>query len=116
LRRPNTYLNYVSASQRQSCPKSRLLLRSIPNGGDIQRLDAKTRKANYILALGRICPEKGYHFALEAAGRARAEMILAGGVAPYETHQRYFRTEIQPQLNHRRLFIGPADFKRKRRS
>jgi len=114
IRRPNTYLNCVSSAQRQSCPKSPLLLRSIPNGVDIQRLDAKTRKSDYLLALGRICPEKGYHFALEAARRARAELILAGEVAPYELHQRYFETEIRPQLNHRRRFIGPADFDRKR--
>ena len=114
LTRPNTYLNCVSSAQRRFCRPSPLLLPSIPNGVDVQRLDARTSKSKYVLALGRICPEKGFHVALDAARKARVEMVLAGEVFPYEAHQRYFEQEIVPRLDHRRQFIGPAGFSRKR--
>ncbi len=113
LNRPNTYLNCVSSSQRRACPASPLLLRSIPNGVDIERLDTKQAKHNYVLSLGRICPEKNFHVALDAARAARVDMILAGGVFPYESHQEYFKNEIAPRLNQRRRFIGPVGFRRK---
>jgi len=114
LTRPNTYLNCVSAAQGRCCKPSSLLLPSIPNGVDIQRLDAGSSKSNYALALGRICPEKGFHIALDAAREARIEMVLAGEVFPYEAHQQYFEQEIQTRLDDRRKFIGPAGFSIKR--
>lgn len=114
LARPNTYLHCVSAAQRRSCCRSPLLLPSIPNGVDVARLGAGFPKQKYALALGRICPEKGFHIALDAARKARTDMILAGEVFPYKEHLRYFSREIKPLLNHRRKFIGPAGFMRKR--
>ena len=113
--RPNTYMQCVSAAQRRSCPRSPLLVTTIPNGIDVQRFDSKIAKRNFALSLGRICPEKGYHYALEAAKKARVEFLLAGEIFPYAAHQTYFKQEILPRLSKRRRFIGPAGFARKRR-
>jgi glycosyltransferase involved in cell wall biosynthesis len=115
LRRPHFYLNCVSLSQERGCPESRSLLPNIPNGVDVHRLQGHSDKRDYALALGRICPEKGFHFAFEAAKRAGIDLLLAGEIFPYAAHQEYFRRRIVPRLDHRREFIGPADFETKRR-
>jgi glycosyltransferase involved in cell wall biosynthesis len=114
-KRTDFYLNCVSSSQQRSCPTSCHLMQSISNGVDTQRFDWKGPKGNYVVAMGRICPEKGFHFALDAARRARTDMMLAGEVFPYTEHQEYFKKEIKPRLDDRRRFLGPVRFARKRR-
>jgi glycosyltransferase involved in cell wall biosynthesis len=115
-KREHFYMNCVSFSQQKACPSQRMLLPIIPNGVDIARLATIRRtKRNYVLALGRICPEKAFHVALDAAKRADVDFVLAGEVAPYADHKRYFRTRIAPRLDQRRQFIGPANFETKRR-
>jgi glycosyltransferase involved in cell wall biosynthesis len=117
-------MNCVSSSQQKACPSQRMLLPIITNGVDIARLNGvdiarlgtvKWTKRNYVLALGRICPEKAFHVALDAAKRADVDFVLAGEVAPYADHKRYFRTMIAPRLDQRRQFIGSANFETKRR-
>lgn len=115
LRRPHFYLNCVSLSQERQCPESHALLPNIPNGVEVNRLHGLNEKRDYALALGRICPEKGFHFALEAAKRAGVDLRLAGQVFPYAAHQEYFRQKIVPRLDQRRQFIGPAGFDTKKR-
>ncbi|PYQ58699.1 MAG: glycosyltransferase family 4 protein, partial [Acidobacteria bacterium] len=63
----------------------------------------------------RICSEKGYHQALDAAREAGVPLILAGEVFPYEDHRRYFREEIAPRLGPGARFLGPLGLARKRR-
>jgi glycosyltransferase involved in cell wall biosynthesis len=108
-------LNCVSRSQHRACPRSPHLLPPIPNGVDVDRLGTDVPRRNFALALGRICPEKGFHFALEAATRAKTELVLAGQVFPYRAHQDYFRRTIRPRLDGLRKFIGPVGFAKKRR-
>jgi glycosyltransferase involved in cell wall biosynthesis len=115
LRRPLTYVNCVSHSQRKVCQTSHLPVFVVENGAPLDRLKSRVHKRNYALALGRICPEKGLHFALEAAKRVGIPMILAGEVFRYQTHVKYFEDEIQPRLDTHRKFYGPAGLERKRR-
>ncbi|HZI48789.1 MAG TPA: glycosyltransferase, partial [Pyrinomonadaceae bacterium] len=72
-----------------------------------------TRK--FCLALGRICPEKGFHFAIAAAERARTPLLLGGPVFSFNTYQKYFNEEIAPRCNGFARFIGPVNMQRKRR-
>jgi glycosyltransferase involved in cell wall biosynthesis len=67
------------------------------------------------LFLGRICPEKGVHVALDAVKLAGVPLFIAGEVFPYEAHQRYFADEVRPRLDRHRRFLGPVGFVRKRR-
>jgi glycosyltransferase involved in cell wall biosynthesis len=113
--RPHYHLNCVSSSQQRSCPLNSSLLPYIPNGVDVSRFERKAVKQDYVLALGRICPEKGFHFALRAARMARRELLLAGKVFPYAAHRKYFEMQIEPLIDGRRRFIGPVGFARKRR-
>ncbi len=115
-KRPGTYLHCVSASQRAACPAGVALLPDIENGVPVERLRTKVGKRDFVISLGRICPEKGFHIALDAAGRAGTAMLLAGEVYPYEAHAQYYSGEILPRIDgRRRRFIGPIGFERKRR-
>ena len=114
-RRPDTFLNCVSRSQRRACPPDVRIMAVVPNGVPVDRLAARHAKRGFALALGRICPEKGLHIALDAAKRADMPLLLAGALFPYEAHRRYFREAIAPRLDARRRFVGMLDFARKRR-
>ncbi len=114
-KRPGTFLHCVSSQQRSACPAGARLLESIPNGVPTAALDFHCTKRRYAVALGRICPEKNFHVALEAGRRAECPVLLGGAVFPHEAHQRYFSEQIEPRLDRQRRFIGPVGFARKRR-
>jgi glycosyltransferase involved in cell wall biosynthesis len=113
--RPGRYFNCVSASQRQSFGSNDAMLPEIPNGVDVPQLQAQHARRGFALVLGRICPEKGFHVALEAAASARVALLIAGHVFPYEEHQYYFDREIVPRLGPKARFLGNLGFVRKRR-
>ncbi len=113
--RPHTYVHCVSLSQHRSCPRCSYLLPPIENGVEVARFQALHAKRDFALALGRICPEKGFHLALDAAALARVPLLLAGEVFGYESHRTYFAEQILPRLGGKRRFIGALGFKRKRR-
>ena len=115
LRRPETYLQCVSKSQRKNCPSSPLIVDTIDNGVPGPVKTRRGAKRNFAMALGRICPEKGFHLAIEAALRARVPLFLAGQVFPYESHELYFRNQIAPRLSSPNRFLGPLGRKRKQR-
>jgi glycosyltransferase involved in cell wall biosynthesis len=115
LERPGTFLHCVSAAQRARCPSGARLLPDVPNGVALDTLAARHAKRRFALALGRICPEKGFHIALDAARRADIPLLLAGETFRYEAHEAYFAQEIAPRLDRARRFIGPIGLTRKRR-
>lgn len=116
-RRPRTYLCCVSGHQWQRCPPSASLVGVVENGVDLDALrpDGPRQPYALALALGRVCPEKGFHRALAACRLAGVPMILAGEVFPYPAHERYFRDAIEPLLDRDRRFIGPVGLREKRR-
>lgn len=115
LDRPWPKFVCVSESQRRNCPASPAEIPVIRNGVPVEHLLFRPRKRNFALTLGRICPEKGLHAALDAARAAGIPLVLAGRVFPYESHERCFRDEILPRLGPQARFIGPIGFARKRR-
>ena len=115
LRRPQTYLRCVSPAQRRACPADAALLPDIENGVPVEALRARNAKRRFAMMLGRVCPEKGFHLGLDAAGRAGVPVLMAGEVFRYEAHERYFRQEIVPRRDGWHRFIGPVGLARKRR-
>lgn len=114
--REDSWINGVSESQMRDVPPSPRVLPPIPNGVPVARLGAvQPRKCGFALTLARVCPEKGLHLALDAARAANVPILLAGEVFPYPAHQSYFHAEILPRLDHRRRYLGPVGFARKRR-
>src|SRR5215469_16948412 len=106
LTRPDTYLVCVSESQREQGPASVKACRVIPNGIRLDHYCPVREKLGYAVALGRVCPEKGFHVALDAASEAGIPLVLAGQVFGYQTHAQYFETMIRPRLKGNHRFIG----------
>jgi glycosyltransferase involved in cell wall biosynthesis len=105
LTRPLTFVNCVSSVSRAQYPASAPLV-TIPYGVRLDRFRPGTVKEDFVLALGRIVPEKGFHVALDAAKQAQLPLILAGKVPPFPEHQEYFEREIRPRLDAKRRFVG----------
>ncbi|MDP4190287.1 MAG: glycosyltransferase family 4 protein [Bacteroidota bacterium] len=116
LKRPDTYLNCVSRSQMQSAPAIKNMVPYIENGIVINDYTIdKNNKGDFALSLGRVCEEKGYHCALDAAKIANIKLIIAGELFPYEYHQQFFYHEILPRLdNDKYKFIGPVGKEKKK--
>jgi glycosyltransferase involved in cell wall biosynthesis len=112
--RPATWLNCVSRAQHATCGNNPHLLEPIPNGVPVEGWERPKRKRSFVLVLGRICPEKGIHIALEVAEKARVPLVLAGQVFPYPDHAHYFEQMVKPRLSFSRRYIGPIGFARKR--
>jgi glycosyltransferase involved in cell wall biosynthesis len=75
-------------------------------------------REEFAVALGRICPEKNVHEALEAGTRAGTRVLVGGHVFPYREDGGYFAQKIQPLLeregvSHR--FLGPVETERRQR-
>ncbi len=113
--RPHTFLHCVSASQRRACPPDARLLSDVPNGVPDELFSTRYAKRRFALSLGRICPEKGFHFALDAAAEADMPFLLGGQVFAYDAHESYFRSEILPRLSRSKRYLGPVGFRQKRR-
>jgi glycosyltransferase involved in cell wall biosynthesis len=112
--RPRTWLAPVSCDQARRRPPGARLTRPIENGVSLEAFRPRAKRS-YVLALGRICPEKGFHYALDAARAAGLPLLVAGAVFPYADHIRYFEAEIRPRLDRQRRWVGPVSGRAKRR-
>lgn len=110
--RAGIFLHCVSETQHRDCPPCSYLLPPIHNGVETPRL-SRSGRPQYALAIGRICPEKGFHLALDAASRAGTPLVLAGQVFPYEQHEKYFQNEVLPRLGAAHTYVGPVGRERK---
>jgi glycosyltransferase involved in cell wall biosynthesis len=113
--RAATVLVAVSQAARRSFPRMGATVRLIPNGVPDALFSARHAKRRFVLALGRICPEKGFHLALDAARKAELPLLVGGVVYPYPEHEAYFEAEIRPRLDRHRRYLGPLGMRRKRR-
>lgn len=94
----NVFFNCVSESQATEFRDLPQMRGSVSNGIVLDRFPFKRRKSDYVLWLGRVCPEKAPHLAIDAARRAGVKLVLAGQVYPFQWHQSYFEREIKPRL------------------
>lgn len=114
--RPQTWLTCVSWAQHHTRPPDLNLLPPIQNGVHVDKLSSSRHaRRGFALVLGRICPEKAQHIALEAAQRASVPLLLCGCVFPYPEHIAYFAERITPLLDCGRRWVGSVGFDRKRR-
>jgi glycosyltransferase involved in cell wall biosynthesis len=113
--RPHTFFNCVSQSQLQTCTAGVKIAATIHNGVPVEQFKPASRKRSFTMALGRLCPEKGFHIALEAARRARVPLVMGGEVFPFRSHCDYFNEMIAPRLSRTRRFVGRLRGARKAR-
>jgi len=109
---PGIQLNCVSRTQAAAVPAKKLPY--ITNGIDTRQFQAYSGKRHHLLWLGRVCPEKGLHIALEVAHRLDLPMIAAGAVHPFRYHQDYFAHRVQHLLDGKRQYVGPACLEKKK--
>lgn len=102
----NLHLQCVSRSQLRSCPPEFQNLLIIANGIAVPPL-LRSEKSDFALVLGRICPEKNQHAALEAGSLAGIRVLLGGRVFPYPEHERYFHEQVELLLRDGHEFLGP---------
>ena len=106
----NVWFQCVSRSQRAACPPELRDAMLITNGVSLPQV--REKKRDFAMALGRICPEKNVHEALEAGTKAGVPVLLGGEVFPSRTHMEYYHHRVEPLLqcaqtavDHR--FLGP---------
>jgi glycosyltransferase involved in cell wall biosynthesis len=95
----NVGFSCVSESQARSFAGVPRLLGVVRNGVEVEGFPWIASKKPYLLWLGRICPEKGAHLAIQAARLAGLPLMLAGQVYPFSYHQQYFQREIVPHVH-----------------
>lgn len=92
----------------------RARLECAANGIAVEDFICRRRKQDNWLFLGRICPEKAPHLAMDLARSMNRRLILAGGVYPFASHEEYFRRQIQPRLDSQRTLVPCPGWERKR--
>ena len=113
IERRQTHLVCVSRSQAEACPPRARIERVIQNGVPLDRFRSARAKGSYVLGLGRICPEKGFDRAMDAASAAGVPFFLAGTAFGYPAHLEYFDGEIRPRLKNGHRFLGQVGVSRK---
>ena len=108
----------VSDFQRRTCPKVLANVPVIENGVELPPIRFDRERDEFALALGRICPEKNIHEALEAGTKAGMPVLIGGQVFPYRDHSDYFEDKVQPLLNREPVmhrFLGVLELERRQR-
>mgnify|MGYP001183745784 CR=1 FL=1 len=87
----------------------------ISNGIATESFASQAVRADYLLFLGRICPEKAPHLAIELARRLRRPLVLAGSIYPFAAHRDYARRAIFPHLGATITWVPNPNARDKRR-
>ena len=119
LDRPDLWFLPVSRTQARNTATLPGLLAPIENGIDVDAFmpaaDGPLAQRGHALVLARICPEKGIHFAIDAARAAGLPLLIGGEVFPYPAHLSYFHAEIRPRLGPDVCYLGAVGAAEKRR-
>lgn len=101
-------IKYVAISAHQASRHANIPTRMVHHGLAMERYRFSERKQPYLCFLGRICPIKGTHHAIEIARQAGMPLKIAGEVQPI--FRSYYETEIRPHIDGRNVeFVGEAD-------
>jgi len=110
----NLYFNCVSESQKEEFRDLPRMMPVVRNGIDVRRFPIGKRRADYVMWLGRICPEKAPHLAIDAAKKAGVPIVVAGQVYPFAWHQQYWEQEVKPRIDHDKVrFVELPSFNEK---
>jgi len=108
----SVHLVAISDAQRRTAPGLNWVGR-VHNAVDVGSFPVGTGDDGYLLFLGRFCPEKGAHLAIDAARAAGWSLVLAGKLnEPPE--RAYFDEAVRPRLGAGVTYVGEADAEMKR--
>lgn len=86
---------------------------TVHNAIRVDTFPFRAQKDEFALFLGRFCPDKAPHLAVEAARAARLPIVLAGKCAE-PAERAYFTREVEPRLGSDTTMFGVADAAAKR--
>jgi glycosyltransferase involved in cell wall biosynthesis len=109
----NLVFNCVSRSQARSFSDVLPGIDVVQNGIAYREFPYSPKKRDYLLWMGRICPEKGTHVAIEVARRTNMPLVIAGQVYPFRWHEDYYEREVRPHLDGRVWFAETPTLERK---
>lgn len=97
---------YIAISNRQRFIYRELKkIRVVHHGIDVTQFPFAAEGDNYLVSVGRICPAKGVHYAIEVAQLLDLPLKLIGIIG--DLH--YFNFEIKPHLQGKIEFLGEMD-------
>jgi len=102
----------ISAAQRAKAPGLPWAA-TVHNAIRVGTFPFRAEKDEFALFLGRFCPDKAPHLAVEAARAARLPIVLAGKCAE-PAERAYFSREVEPRLGPDTTMFGVADAAAKR--
>jgi glycosyltransferase involved in cell wall biosynthesis len=108
----------VSETQRRSCPETLGSISVIDNGVPPPENGIRCEREEFAVAVGRICPEKNVHEALEAGTLAGTSVLVGGHLFPFQEHDEYFHQRVEPLLRQesvKHAYLGPLDAGRRQR-
>jgi len=80
---------------------------------DLDDFKFQPERGDYLLFVGRICPDKGTHLAIEVAQKTNRKLIIAGRLdeqPPYD----YFNNLIKPQIDNKKVvYLDEVDYQAK---
>ncbi len=104
LRRPG--ITTISDSQ-YFASKDINHLGTVYNGLNMEHYEFSDKSGDYLLYVGRICLEKGTHFAIQVAQELDMPLIIAAKVDAVD--QGYYESYVKPWLSARIQWIGEVD-------
>jgi glycosyltransferase involved in cell wall biosynthesis len=87
----------ISKSQAQTAPKEMTISGVVHNGLDLEGYPFSAENDGYLLFVGRICMEKGTHYAIDIAQMLNLPLIIAAKLD--QTDVPYFNEYIGPRLS-----------------
>jgi glycosyltransferase involved in cell wall biosynthesis len=102
----------ISDAQRAKAPELPWAA-TVHNAIRVDTFPFRAEKDEFALFLGRFCPDKAPHLAIEAARAARLPIVLAGKCAE-PAEREYFAREVEPRLGPDTIVFGVADAAAKR--
>jgi glycosyltransferase involved in cell wall biosynthesis len=101
------HLVAISDAQRRAAPGLNWTGR-VHNAIDVASYPFGEGHDGYLLFLGRFCPDKGVHFAIDAARAVGMPLVLAGKLSE-PSELAYFEDAIRPRLGKDVAYLGEAD-------
>jgi glycosyltransferase involved in cell wall biosynthesis len=100
----NLFFNCVSETQLREFRDLPRMLGVVRNGIAMERFSLAQKngsrpKSDFVLWLGRVCPEKAPHLAIAAAQKAGLPIVVAGQVYPFQWHKDYWEREVKPLID-----------------
>ena len=99
-------LPYISIShaERKGCPELNYIA-NVYNGIRLEEFDFVGQTGEYLLFIGRICPDKGTDLAIEVARKSGLPLIIAG-IVP-QGQEEFFSAKIRPWIDGKQIqFVG----------